>query len=47
MGEEYYYFKMQSTDVSKLYVRVKDIKVTTSTDNYYSVGDIIKNDLTK
>ena len=46
VGEEYYYFQMQSTDISKLYVRVKDIKVTTSTDNYYSVGDIIKNDLT-
>ena len=39
VGKEYYYFKMQSTDKSKLYVRVKDIKVTTATDNYYSVGD--------
>lgn len=46
VGKEYYYFKMQSTDISKLYVRVKDIKVTTATDNYYSVGDMIKDDLT-
>lgn len=37
------YFK--ETDVSKLYVRMKDIKIETKENKYYSSEDNIINDL--